>query len=86
MTANDHLIAKLGRLARADRPHMSKPSRHRQHIGTHPLDIGNVAASHHGKRAFLGALGAARDWRINPPHPVGGLQSCGDGACCIWMD
>ena len=84
--ADDHLVAELCGLARADRAHMREPPRHRQHIGPHPLDVGGIAAGHHRKRAFLRALGAAGDRRIDPSHAVGGLEPRGDGARRVRMD
>jgi hypothetical protein len=45
-----------------------------------------IAAGHHRQRAFLGALGAAGDRRVDPAHAVRFLQPCRDRARRIGMD
>jgi hypothetical protein len=55
------VITQFGGLPAARRAHTGKSSRHRQNVWAHPFDISGIAAGHHSKRIFLGALGHARD-------------------------
>ena len=84
--ADDHLIAEFRGLACAGRTHMGEPSRHRQDIGPHPLDIGGIAARHHRKRALFGAHGAPGHRRIDPSHAVGHFQPRRHSARRVGMD
>ncbi len=65
---------------------MREPSRHRQHIGPHPLDVGGVTSRHHRKRAFLRAFSATGNRRVDPCHAVGSLEPCGDGTGRVRVD
>lgn len=65
---------------------MREPARHRQHIGPRPLDVGGIAAGHHRERASLGALGATRNRRVDPPHAGRRLQPRRDRARRVGMD
>jgi hypothetical protein len=84
--SDDHLVTEFCSLAGAGGAHVSEPTGHSQHIGPHSLDVGSIPAGHDGKRAFLGALGAAGHRCIDPARAVRSFQSCCEVARGVGMD
>jgi len=68
VAGDDHLVAGLGHLPGAHRPHVRNPLPQGQQHWPHPLDVRRLTANHDGQAAGLGARGTAGHRRIDPGH------------------
>ncbi|AHD17300.1 hypothetical protein C163_20620 [Pseudomonas sp. FGI182] len=85
IAGHDHLVAGLGHLACAHRPHVRHPLAEYLQYRARPLQVGRLATDHDRQSAGFGPRRAAGNWRVQPGHAAQRCQFGGHFTGGGWL-